>query len=85
MVFVNNSTNINKTNNHLLPQIIEYKKDFFYCWKSRSCYCKLVHLVGNGEIFCPEQCENLNNIGCLMLNFDTGVTWGQILQRHCHF
>ena len=27
ILMVNNSTNINKTNNHLSPQIIEYKKD----------------------------------------------------------
>jgi hypothetical protein len=33
---VNNSTNINKTNNHLSPQIIEIKKDHDkWHWKSR--------------------------------------------------
>ena len=34
---VNNSTNINKTNNHLSPQIIEHRKDHdILHWKSRS-------------------------------------------------
>ena len=35
-VLINNSTNINKTHNHLSPQIIEHKKDHdIWCWKSR--------------------------------------------------
>ena len=29
-VMVNNSTNINKTNNHLLPQVIEHQKNPTY-------------------------------------------------------
>jgi len=33
----NNSNNINKTNNHLSPQLIEQKKDHvIWLWKSRS-------------------------------------------------
>ena len=33
----NNSTNINKANNHLSPQIIKHKKDHdIRCWKSSS-------------------------------------------------
>jgi len=35
---VNNSTNINQSNNHLSSQIIENKKDHnIWCWKYRSC------------------------------------------------
>jgi hypothetical protein len=34
-VLVNNSTSINKTNNHLSHQIIEHKKRP-WCWKSRT-------------------------------------------------
>jgi len=34
---VNNSTDINKTDNHLSPKIIKNKKDIYiWCWKSRS-------------------------------------------------
>jgi hypothetical protein len=33
---VNNSTNINKTNNHLLLQLNEHKKDHGKTWNSRS-------------------------------------------------
>jgi len=34
---VKNSTNINKTNNDLTPQLIEHKKDHvIWHWKSRS-------------------------------------------------
>ena len=34
---VNNSTNINKLNNHLSPQIVKHKKYPNICkWKSRS-------------------------------------------------
>jgi hypothetical protein len=36
-VMVNNSTNINKMNNHLWPQVIEHKKHHnIWNWKSRS-------------------------------------------------
>jgi len=34
---VNNLTNIIKTNNHLSPQLLEYKTDHDMCWwKSKS-------------------------------------------------
>jgi len=34
----NNSTNINKTDNHLAPQTIEHTTYHeILCWKSRSC------------------------------------------------
>jgi len=33
---VTNSNNINKTKNHLSPQIIEHKKTTIWCWQSRS-------------------------------------------------
>jgi hypothetical protein len=37
LVMVNNSNNINKRNNHLLPQIIEHWKDHdIGCWKLRG-------------------------------------------------
>jgi len=36
-VMVNNSTSINKTNNHLWPSLTEHNKDHnIWCWKSRS-------------------------------------------------
>jgi hypothetical protein len=38
MGMVRNTTNINKTNSYLSPQLIENKKDHNnYQWKSRSC------------------------------------------------
>ena len=50
-VMVNNSTNINKINNHLSPEIIQHKKTIHMTWKSRtwqrtgtkSCGYKLVN------------------------------------------
>jgi hypothetical protein len=37
-VMVNNSTNINKTNNHLSSQFIEYKQ-YHHIWRCQSKHC----------------------------------------------
>ena len=64
---INNSTNINKTNNHLSPQLIEHKKDQnIWCWKSKS-------RLGTGtimsvlKVLCPSLLVCFGTVVCIKL------------------
>jgi hypothetical protein len=76
---VNNSTNINKINNHLSPEIIQHKKTIHMTWKSRTwqrtgtkcCGYKLVNDIitlpskGLDKVFLSFYCFSLGSQGLL--------------------
>ena len=69
---VNNSNNINKMNNHLSPQIIEYIKDHhIYWWKSRSWLQTETKMSHSGKVK-STCCGLISDRNCATDSFLTG-------------